>query len=78
MFISIGGEFAIKSKDIVAILDQHIIDESEIMGEFIKTSSETAIQVAKGPYKSIVITADKVYFSPLSSATLIKRSYHQF
>ncbi|MGM9924419.1 MAG: extracellular matrix regulator RemB [Bacillus sp. (in: firmicutes)] len=75
MYISIGGEIVIKSKDLIAILDQHIINESEIMRNFLQKTAENTAEATKDTYKSIVITTDKVYFSPLSSTTLIKRSY---
>lgn len=74
MYISIGGEVVIKSKDLIAILDHQIIHESAIMEEFIKKYTDNDMPTIKNSYKSIVITAEEVYFSPLSSSTLIKRS----
>lgn len=75
MYISIGGEVVIKSRDLIAILDQHIVHESKIMRDFLRKTTENVAEATKDSYKSIVITKEKVYFSPLSSSTLIKRSY---
>lgn len=74
MYISIGGEVVIKSKDLIAILDQHIVRESKIMRDFLQQPTDQVAEVTKDTYKSIVITTDKIYLSPLSSSTLYKRS----
>lgn len=78
MYIRVDREEVIKSKDLIAILDQKSIDNSRIMQEYVDASIDYEIQTKKKPCKSIVITTDNVYFSHLSSATLIKRSYKDF
>lgn len=76
MYIRIGRDDVIKSKDLIAILDQKSIHRSEITKEFINNTTDMLkhTEKKKEPFKTIILTTDKVYFSPLSSATLMKRS----
>lgn len=71
MFIHIGNGNVIQTNDIVSIIDQDIISSSVVMEEMMNN-----IKVI-GPSeeaKSLVITDDVTYFSPLSVATLKKRA----
>ncbi|SFB01575.1 MULTISPECIES: extracellular matrix regulator RemB [unclassified Bacillus (in: firmicutes)] len=76
MYIHLGEEILIQTKDIIAILDKDSFNSSTMAEEFLKRKENTAINLAKGHFKSVVITLDKVYLSPLSSGTLKKRSSH--
>ncbi|WP_185806773.1 extracellular matrix regulator RemB [Bacillus sp. HMF5848] len=73
MIVHIGGEELIRATDIVVILDCAML-ESEIMSEFIKKQAKSIITIADHDVKSIVVTNKKIYMSPLSSATLRKRT----
>ncbi|WLR50869.1 DUF370 domain-containing protein [Bacillus tianshenii] len=76
MFIHLGEEIVIRSEDVIAIIDGQLIESSTIMSEFIRGQErEKGItEVSAGAAKSIVVTKDRVYFSPLSSVTLKRRS----
>lgn len=74
MHIHVGEEITVQTQDIIAIIDKKGIETSILMDEFIKNRKNQLLNAAKGPYKSVVITRDKVYFSPFSSETLKKRS----
>lgn len=74
MYISIGNDIVIKSNELIAILDQHVILESEMMREFLEKAKLDLNEADMNKSKSIVITSDQIYFSPFSSSTLIKRS----
>jgi extracellular matrix regulatory protein B len=74
MYLHVGEEITIKTKDIIAIIDQESAKASPLMDEFVNHRKGIVFNVAKGKFKSVVITLDKVYFSPFSSGTLKKRS----
>jgi len=46
--------------------------------EFFKKQRDKIVQLASNDAKSIIITLDKIYFSPLSSSTLKKRAQVAF
>ncbi|MGN1401136.1 MAG: extracellular matrix regulator RemB [Bacillus sp. (in: firmicutes)] len=72
MLINIGGERIIKSKDLIAVLDKHILSEQG-MKDFL-SKLEKSHTVQEKSFKSVVITTDAVHLSPLSSSTIAKRS----
>jgi extracellular matrix regulatory protein B len=78
MYLHVGEDVSIRSKDIIAIIDKESMNSSPFMDIFIQNQQEQVFNLAKGPYKSVVITLDKIYFSPFSSGTLKKRSQGLF
>lgn len=74
MYIHIGEDLNIRAQDIIAILDKESANSSSNVEEFLKRHHEILINLSKKNYKSIVITSDRVYLSPLASGTLKKRS----
>ncbi|MEC5425052.1 DUF370 domain-containing protein [Virgibacillus sp. C22-A2] len=75
MFIHIGNNNVIRSKDVIAIIDYNLISSSIIMEEMMTESSKKKIVV--GPTvdaKSVMITRDVIYYSTLSVSTLKKRA----
>lgn len=74
MYIHVGEDILVRSKDIIAIIDKQSINSSRLAEEFIEQHKESIINLSKGSYKSVVITRNEVYFSPLASGTLKKRS----
>lgn len=76
MFIHLGGDIVIRSRDVVAILDQNSHDSSTITREFLSAQEEDGvIPISEEQVKSVVVTMDnKVYLSPISSLTLKRRS----
>jgi extracellular matrix regulatory protein B len=74
MFIHLGENIVVRSLDVIAILDWQLLKESEIANEFIDKNYKNNLEKASGEAKSIVITVDQIYFSPLSSNTLKKRA----
>ncbi len=75
MFIHIGNNNAIRSREIITIIDYDVITSSSIMEEMIKNKKEEETVI--GPVsnaKSVIITLDKIYYSSLSVPTLKKRS----
>lgn len=74
MYIHIGEDLNIRAKDIITILDKGSVNSSNLVEEFLKQHKEKLVNLSKNPFKSVVITYDKVYLSPISSGTLKKRS----
>lgn len=76
MFIHIGGNNVIHSDEVIGIIDQQYIQSSTINLEMINNQRENkrVFDLHKEETKSIVITKDYIYYSPLSSLTLKKRT----
>jgi extracellular matrix regulatory protein B len=74
VYIHVGEDLNIRAKDIIAILDKGSVNSSDSVEEFLNQHSEKLVNLSKNPFKSVVITYDKVYLSPISSGTLKKRS----
>ncbi|MED3561112.1 extracellular matrix regulator RemB [Bacillus xiapuensis] len=74
MYIHIGEDLNIRARDIISILDKESAKSSEMVGEFLHQHEDKVINLSKNPYKSVVITSDKIYLSPIASGTLKKRS----
>jgi extracellular matrix regulatory protein B len=74
MYIHIGEDINIRAKDIISILDKESANNSPLVGEFISHRKDKVINLSKNPFKSVIITFDNVYLSPISSGTLKKRS----
>lgn len=77
MFIHLGGDTVIRSKDIIAILDKQVKENSEINESFLnfQTDAKQEEEKTMDMTKAIVIITDQIYFSPISSATLKKRAH---
>ncbi|MFE8697637.1 extracellular matrix regulator RemB [Cytobacillus sp. FJAT-53684] len=74
MYIHVGEDILVRSKDIIAILDKESFNSSKYVEEFLECKNHSIVNLSKGSFKSVVITAKEVYFSPLASGTLKKRS----
>ncbi|WP_156289945.1 extracellular matrix regulator RemB [Oceanobacillus salinisoli] len=75
MFIHIGDGNVIRSKDVIAIIDYHIISSSVIMTEMMDAwKREKKITGPTKNPKSVMITKDTIYYTTVSVATLKKRT----
>lgn len=74
MYVHIGEDAMVRMSDIVAIMDMQATKSSLIMEQFMKDNGNGIVDLCRSTCKSIVITDFKVYLSPLSSATLKKRT----
>ncbi|MFB1051702.1 extracellular matrix regulator RemB [Paraliobacillus sp. JSM ZJ581] len=76
MFIHIGGDDIIESKDVIAMIDYQYISSSTINEKMVKNQQKANnVSTLDGEEtKSIVITNDHIYYSPLSVLTLKKRA----
>ncbi|WP_199616884.1 extracellular matrix regulator RemB [Paenibacillus alkalitolerans] len=76
MFIHLGGEKIIRAAELIAIFDISIEASSKISKGFITNAVKEKIteHIGEEEPKSVVVTVNKVYYSPISSTTLKKRA----
>lgn len=76
MFVHLGADLVVRSKDIVCISDIRARDFSPITREFLQVSREEGFlhEVTSGEAKAFVVTINGVFLSPISSLTLRKRA----
>ncbi|MGG3736506.1 extracellular matrix regulator RemB [Aeribacillus pallidus] len=74
MYVHVGGDVMVQMKEIIAILDYSVMDDSIEMETWLTANEKKVIRLSKRITKSIVITDHKIYLSPLASTTLKKRS----
>jgi hypothetical protein len=76
MFIHLGGEKIIRGTELIAIFDVSIESSSKISKGFVNHAlkEKQTESIGEEEPKSIVVTVDKVYYSPISSTTLKKRA----
>lgn len=79
MFLHLGGDILINQGNIIAILDLETSMSNPTSEKFLKSIKEKINYISeKGKEKSLVITSEGNYFSPISSTTLLKRSNNMF
>ena len=78
MYIHLGGERIIRSTELIAIFYMSIEKNSKISKQFLTEAAldKKTEMIGEEESKSLVVTVDKVYYSPISSATLKKRCVH--
>jgi len=76
MFLHVGADVVVSLKRIIAILDLKSVSEAESSQEFIQLAQrgKRVVDVAGGEAKSLVLTDNEAYLSPISSLTLKKRA----
>lgn len=76
MFLHVGSDVSVRSKDIIAIIDIRTARESVATKEFLEITKDegTLEDISMGDPKSFVVTVDRVYLSPISASTLGKRT----
>ncbi|REK53522.1 MAG: DUF370 domain-containing protein [Thermobacillus sp.] len=77
MYVHLGGERIVRASELVAIFDVSIEQSSRISRQFTACASKrkNVEVIGEEEPKSIVITTRKVYYSPISSSTLKKRTH---
>ncbi|SHN33017.1 extracellular matrix regulator RemB [Gracilibacillus kekensis] len=76
MFIHIGDDHVIQSKDVIGIIDYSLVTSSTINEEMLEQlkAKEQVVVSDEELTKAVVITSGQVYYSPLSVLTLKKRA----
>ena len=84
MYLHLGADIVVNQKDVIAILDLEKTTISKITRDYLKyiQKNQMVINVSNELPKSYVITTQgdktKIYISPISSLTLLKRSENLF
>ncbi|ANY66560.1 extracellular matrix/biofilm biosynthesis regulator RemA family protein [Paenibacillus algorifonticola] len=78
MYIHLGGEKIIRAAELVAIFDISIEQSSKLSKQFVAGARKRkdVETIGEEEPKSIVVTKQKIYYSPISSSTLKKRAHH--
>ncbi|WP_075983371.1 extracellular matrix regulator RemB [Bacillus massilinigeriensis] len=71
MFVHVGEDVLVNSKEIVAILNKNSFHSMNGIQDFY---SDKLCNLSKGAYKSIVVTGSKIYLSPFASGKIMKSS----
>ena len=80
MYLHLGGDTVVSLKDVIAIFDLDITSISKITREFLHIAEEEGfvINVSEDLPKSYVLAEinqkSRVYISPISASTLLKRA----
>ncbi len=80
MFLHLGSDVVVNMADVIAILDLDVTSTSKITREFLSVAEDEGfvVNVSDDLPKSFVITEidkkSRVFVSPISSATLLKRA----
>lgn len=76
MFLHVGADVVISIKRVIGIMDLRSTSHAEATKEFLSLArtERKIIDVVPENAKSIVLTEDEIYLSPISSLTLKKRA----
>ena len=80
MILHLGDNAVVSMKDIIAIFDMETVGQTSVNQEFIKMAMEDGLarRISQDPPKSFILAEVNkkvvLYLSPISSATLLKRS----
>lgn len=77
MFLHLGGDVLINQNKIITILDLETAMKNLTSENFLRKIIEkqnVSYVSEKGKEKSLIVTMDGSYLSPISSTTLLKRS----
>ncbi|MCD7873025.1 MAG: DUF370 domain-containing protein [Clostridiales bacterium] len=80
MYLHIGEDVVINSKKIIGIFDMDTSTVNKATRDFLSKAEKEnkIIYVSYDLPKSFVVSEDKIYVSPLNTATLLKRTRQEF
>jgi len=76
MYVHVGGEYSISDRFIIGIFDMESITSKQTdMIRFLAEAEKAGRveYVSEEIPRSVVVSVDRIYFSPISTATLKKR-----
>lgn len=80
MLLHIGSDVSVRLADVILILDREAVETSAATREFLqwaKTEDRLrSVTQDQEPPKSVIVTRNLVYMSPISSLTLGRRAAH--
>lgn len=72
MYLHIGEEVMVRASNIIAILDRRLL-KTDWQSSLPKGAAQSIRNISKHDVKSVVITEEIIFLSPLASTTLKKR-----
>lgn len=78
MYIHLGGNILIRKDKIIAIIDLDTTKTGHINRDFfnnLKKNRNIKYICRQGKEKTLIVTLNELFFSPISSTTLFKRSF---
>lgn len=75
MYVYLGGEIAISTKDIIGIFDMDTSTVNKATRDYLSKAEKDkkVVYVNYELPKSFIVCRDKIYVCPLNTATLLKR-----
>ncbi|MBS4207177.1 extracellular matrix regulator RemB [Bacillus sp. FJAT-50079] len=70
MYIHVGENIMVRADEMIVMLAKETVQASEQMQKLLEEKEEQIIDIANGPYKSIVFTESDIYLSPIATSTL--------
>ncbi|MFB6466509.1 extracellular matrix regulator RemB [Cytobacillus sp. Hz8] len=74
MYVHVGEDVLIRSKEIIAILNKDSFDDLKGFPEFENRYGNKIFNVSKGEFKSVVVTDNNIYLSPFVSLKILKHT----
>lgn len=77
MFLHLGGDVVVPKNQVIAIVNTQLMKKAEVNREFLQLAEDEGFVeyiTEKSNAKSIILTSERIYLSPISSMTLKKRS----
>jgi len=76
LFIHLGGDTVVSLKDVIVILNFDLDGHLTVTQEFLAycQSKRQVVYISEETPKTVIVTKDKVYYSPISSITLKRRA----
>jgi len=74
MFLHLGGNIAILNQEVVAILNYKTFKKNSASQTAFGSAKKTRTINPDKEIKSVILTQEEIYFSPISSWTLLKRA----
>ncbi|MEK3888893.1 extracellular matrix regulator RemB [Bacillus sp. FSL K6-3431] len=73
MYVHIGDNTMVRSREIIVMLEKDTIHASEEFQKLFTEKKDQVIKLTNGSYKSVIFTSKQIYLSPIAVATLKKR-----
>jgi len=86
MYLHLGSGIAVRTRDIILILDSALLADEKIKAALIKDKRGQRLPVTKclprgesdEEISSLIVTKGRLYLSPISAVTLKKRSEEKY
>ncbi len=74
MYIYIGGDKVLRIQDIISIIDANDVNIKKNSSYLVNLEKSFQLERINNEIRSIILTKEKVYYSPICTGTLNKRA----